>query len=73
MDYEEFQFSIYKPTIKKVYRSFDEIMKDAEKAKTLDELKMYADEIFNNKKRYSLVCLLFAQEYFVELANKISP
>lgn len=52
-------------------RTFNEIMIDADNSETISELRKYADELYNNKKKFPLIQLWFAQEYFKELYTKI--
>ena len=52
-------------------RSFNSILKYATNAETFEELYMYSKELFDNKCNYSLVQLWFAQEYFLEMKEKL--
>jgi hypothetical protein len=61
----------YSECITTQVRSFDEIMTDATNAEDIDELGYYYKELFDNKYKYPLTCLEFANEYFKELINKL--
>lgn len=48
-------------------RTLSEILIEAEKATTLNDVKILCGEFFDNKKKYPLVEVLFFQEYVEEI------
>jgi len=53
-------------------RTITQILIDADKAKTKDELIAFSDEIGMNRTKYLLIELEFAAEHLQELHDKIN-
>ena len=51
-------------------RTLSEILIDADNALFQTELQMYCEELFDNKKKYPLIQISFAEEHFEMLYDK---
>lgn len=50
---------------------FDELLKAADEAACYDELCKLSEQLYENKKCYTLAQLRFANEHFEKLVNKL--